>query len=477
MKWYFINESGEATGPISEDSLRELKATGVIRNDSQVCAEGTEEWMRLAVAVGEENFTPQVTTESIKFDCPHCHQRVSVGSGDAGLSFLCPTCGGAIQVPGVAAIPTDEIKPVKSGSSKAILFVAVGVAAVIIAGIIFMPSRTQEDRKGDSADQMNSSHRESAQGTSGDILQDRVNTKADVSGDIFQGRVSTKADVLGLRGGMSKVEAVTKLGLKELRAVPLTATNSATWIPGFQVFEFKPNESFPVKHVASIELVFLNDRLQSVCYNFKATECLVQKFKDGGRIYIGNSTRWTPSSSLGPAHKYERDNLVSDIRAAIKGNFDLLRSDYYPVKFYSFIEELYPDFSSGRILPRGGSYSEYNSEDKWEVNPIFCAVSSEIFVRFSGAVKNLNKIVSDFDYELNRPFMVRAERDTWEYFLLRFSFRNTYSESLAAGEAQLAMEANKAAEEAAKMNERKAAEKAAKDRAEEARIRKLKDGF
>lgn len=464
MKWFYLSENNEVIGPVSESALGELKACGTIKNETRICHEGTEVWITFA-EIPTYTTAPPDMPGTRKFSCPHCHQRVSAGSGDAGLSFLCPTCGGAIQVPSVAAIPTKETKPVKNGSSKVILFVAAGVAAVVIAGIIFMPSHTQKDQTGEAADdQLKSSHRET--GDSADQLKSSHRENAQgPSGDIFQSRVSTKADVLGLRGGMSKEEAGKILGLKKLQAVPLTAINSATWIPGFQVFKFEPDESFPVKHVASIELVFLNDRLQSVCYNFTRTDCSVFLFK-GGRTFIedNRSSRFM---------NYERMSLISDMRAAIQGSFDITD------------QALYPDYSSGRSIPKGGFYSVEHEDNMKRsgstyvdaVRPIFSAASSEIYVRFSGAVKNFDSIVSDLGYQLNRPNMVRAEGYTSEYFLLRFSFRNTYSESLAAGEAQLAKEANKAAEEAAKRNERVAAEKAAKDRAEEERIRKLKNGF
>jgi hypothetical protein len=52
MNWYYRNESGEVVGPISEETLKELNATGALKVETQVCREGTQEWISLAEALG-----------------------------------------------------------------------------------------------------------------------------------------------------------------------------------------------------------------------------------------------------------------------------------------------------------------------------------------------------------------------------------------------------------------------------------------
>ena len=98
-------------------------------------------------------------------------------------------------------------------------------------------------------------------------------------------------------------------------------------------------------------------------------------------------------------------------------------------------------------IPAGGRYSRqhYNSntkkDDSDSISPIFSAASSEIFVRFYGAVTNLADIVGDLRIENNRPSRTSAERSTDELFFLQFSFKSTYFESLAIGKDYEAREA------------------------------------
>ena len=494
MNWFYFNEAGEVVGPLSEETLRELHASGRLAATTQVCREGSEDWISLAEALGTFTATPAGGGESVVTSAaPTVINTLPQSHRTPGSQPTVQHAARQVRFQGGGTI-RQATPPRSTGKKWALILGAIGGLAAVIVGFVFVTSKHDRNGGASSPDLVGNEKAhpkekevakgprpgksQDAQGPSGDIFQSRVSTKAVAngprpdksqnpqgpSGDIFQSRVSTKADVLGLRGGMSKEETGKILGWKRLQIPPLTANNSAALIPGFQVFTFKPDESFPIKDVDFVDLAFLNDRLQSVCYVLGIFQCTVFRFK-GGRTLIEHY-----GSILGKDHRVGR---ISDLRAAIKESFDITD------------QTLYPDFSSGRSIPKGGSYSVEHEDDMKgkgatcvdAVNPIFSAASSEIFVRFSGAVKNFDEIVFGLVSELNRPNMLRAEGRTKEYFLLRFSFRNTYSESLAAGEAQLAKEANKAAEEAAKRNEREGAEKAAKDRAEEARIRKLKDGF
>ena len=46
---------------------------------------------------GREWFVPMIA--EIKFACPHCGQRIAVGSDAAGVSIECPTCQNGVTIP------------------------------------------------------------------------------------------------------------------------------------------------------------------------------------------------------------------------------------------------------------------------------------------------------------------------------------------------------------------------------------------
>src|ERR1700722_20844674 len=41
----------------------------------------------------------------IKFACPHCQQHLQADSAYGGMQINCPSCNGALLVPGAAAVP------------------------------------------------------------------------------------------------------------------------------------------------------------------------------------------------------------------------------------------------------------------------------------------------------------------------------------------------------------------------------------
>jgi hypothetical protein len=58
MNWYYLNEAGEVVGPLSEETLRELHAIGRLAATTQVCREGSEDWISLAQALGTFTANP-----------------------------------------------------------------------------------------------------------------------------------------------------------------------------------------------------------------------------------------------------------------------------------------------------------------------------------------------------------------------------------------------------------------------------------
>lgn len=121
MNWYYLSESGEVVGPISEETLKELNDAGSLTEASLVCREGTEEWIGLAESLGTGP-SPSVGGESFKFKCPHCDQLISAEPAQIGLSLQCPACGGEMVVPATGeAVAMPEETPLldapKAGDS------------------------------------------------------------------------------------------------------------------------------------------------------------------------------------------------------------------------------------------------------------------------------------------------------------------------------------------------------------------------
>jgi hypothetical protein len=46
----------------------------------------------------------------IRFECPHCKQRIKVDESGAGLEFNCPGCHALLTIPALAKVP-QPIKP------------------------------------------------------------------------------------------------------------------------------------------------------------------------------------------------------------------------------------------------------------------------------------------------------------------------------------------------------------------------------
>jgi len=59
MSWYYLNESGEVVGPVSEQALKELNVAGSLTEASLVCREGTEDWTSLAEDFEARSQNPQ----------------------------------------------------------------------------------------------------------------------------------------------------------------------------------------------------------------------------------------------------------------------------------------------------------------------------------------------------------------------------------------------------------------------------------
>lgn len=52
MNWYYLNDAGEVAGPVSDSTLAELRSINRLADDTQVCREGSEDWVSLAETLG-----------------------------------------------------------------------------------------------------------------------------------------------------------------------------------------------------------------------------------------------------------------------------------------------------------------------------------------------------------------------------------------------------------------------------------------
>ncbi len=74
MTWYYLNESGEVAGPVSEQDLKKMTAAGTLTDASQICLEGNDAWISLTEGLGmdargggtEEADLDEISTEDAK---------------------------------------------------------------------------------------------------------------------------------------------------------------------------------------------------------------------------------------------------------------------------------------------------------------------------------------------------------------------------------------------------------------------------
>lgn len=55
MSYYFLNQSRETQGPVSETALRELKDSGALGDDPQIWVDGSEKWVSFESVFGPES--------------------------------------------------------------------------------------------------------------------------------------------------------------------------------------------------------------------------------------------------------------------------------------------------------------------------------------------------------------------------------------------------------------------------------------
>jgi hypothetical protein len=55
MNWYYLDQSGEVRGPVSEQAVRELIAAGAFTENTPICPEGSQEWTTFAAAFRQDH--------------------------------------------------------------------------------------------------------------------------------------------------------------------------------------------------------------------------------------------------------------------------------------------------------------------------------------------------------------------------------------------------------------------------------------
>ncbi len=113
MKWYY--RDGEKTvGPLADTSIRELKACGVISDNTSVREDNSDIWKRFDKVFGSSGQSDEPEEEEhsanvIKFHCPHCEQKIAADAGQENQSVQCPSCGADFVVPSSSL--DEEVSP------------------------------------------------------------------------------------------------------------------------------------------------------------------------------------------------------------------------------------------------------------------------------------------------------------------------------------------------------------------------------
>jgi TPR repeat protein len=130
MKWYYLSKNNEVIGPVSETALGELKACGIIKNDTRICREGTEDWITFAEVSTYTTAAPDIPG-TVKFHCPHCSQHIVADASHAGMETQCPSCSGKLLVPKVLTSHPSIKKVTNYARHKVLILLVLGLAGLL----------------------------------------------------------------------------------------------------------------------------------------------------------------------------------------------------------------------------------------------------------------------------------------------------------------------------------------------------------
>ncbi len=228
-------------------------------------------------------------------------------------------------------------------------------------------------------------------------------TSPEANHSIFSNRKSDKDDVVGLRGGMSKVEAIKIVGTG-----PTSSDDDLLrkyLISGYDLILLKAPEKIALPFLSKIGLVFLNDRLQSVLYIFNNLPCQIIVERDGFVEYATDldSTRLFG----GILTDYNRDKFTHGLKAAIAANYDPV--DMSKENF---------DFADQFKQMEGGMH-------------IGAAASTGVCANFWSNIENRRSKIEDCTFQSRRPGYIRGDARVREDFYITFLFKKTLAESKA----------------------------------------------
>ena len=146
MSWYYLNEAGEVTGPLLEETLRELHAIGHLAATTQVCREGSEDWISLAEALGTFTATPAGSGESVlPSAAPTVINTLPQSHQTPGSQLNVQHAARQVRFQGRGTTP-QVTPPQSTGKKWALILGAIAVFAAVVAFVFLSkPKRSSPD--------------------------------------------------------------------------------------------------------------------------------------------------------------------------------------------------------------------------------------------------------------------------------------------------------------------------------------------
>ena len=146
MNWFYFNEAGEVVGPLSEETLRELHAIGRLAATTQVCREGSEDWISLAEALGTFTATPAGGGESVVTSAaPTVINTLPQSHRTPGSQPTVQHAARQVRFQGGGTI-RQATPPQSTGKKWALILGAIGVFAAVVAFVFLSkPKRSSPD--------------------------------------------------------------------------------------------------------------------------------------------------------------------------------------------------------------------------------------------------------------------------------------------------------------------------------------------
>ena len=152
MNWFYFNEAGEVVGPLSEETLRELHAIGRLAATTQVCREGSEDWISLAEALGTFTATPAGGGESVVTSAaPTVINTLPQSHRTPGSQPTVQHAARQVRFRG-GGTTRQATPPRSTGKKWALILGAIGGLAAVIVGFVFVTSKHARNEGASSPD-------------------------------------------------------------------------------------------------------------------------------------------------------------------------------------------------------------------------------------------------------------------------------------------------------------------------------------